>query len=252
MEEKKVRVSYKIYGEKFLSIALEVKEDDALKIFQELYAYGQKKQSSVLEVQEKKGQKKQSHALDVKEKKGKEETIYQKILKFIAENENTTAKEIVEGTGTNKKTVSIYLSKMQMAGEIKHPEGAKTKYCINSGFDQLPVEAKRTSNTKNKVEEKNQEYQKKGEFEKLISNEKYLEIMEYIMKKDSFKMEDIRRILYMYEPLIPDVIRTLSANKLIYYKEENNAYIVPDTTKIWYCLLKENAPVQDIYIYLIN
>lgn len=248
MEERKVRISYTVNGKKFLSISLEIKEEEALRIFQKFYAYVENEQSSSLDIKKENVEEKTKRNSARKQKQGGKETVYQKILKFVAENGNVTAKDIVEGTGANKRTVSIYLSKMKAAGEITNPKGIKEKYCINNGLNQWPVKEKEASNPKKKEEEKQQEYQEQGVFEKLINNEKYLEIMEYIMNKNSFKVDSIRRSFQQYEELIPDIIRSLTDKKLIYFEDENERYVVPDTTRIWYCLLNEKQPVQDIYI----
>lgn len=236
MEEKKVRIKYKIYGENDeLKISLEIEEHEALEIFQKLYAYKQKGEKPSLEIKEE-AVKKQEKRKTVSKQRSIE-TIYQKILNFISENGNVTARDIVNGIGANTSTVSMYLNKMKSSGVIINPDGIKTQYCIKNKSNRLPA-----------GEKKQQETQKQGTFEKLISNERYFEIIDYIMKKDSFKMDFVRDKLQQYEELIPDVIKALTNKELINYKDETDEYVIPLTTKIWYVLLKEKNPVQDIYI----
>lgn len=238
MEEKKVRIEYKIQRENDeLKISLELEEKEALKIFQKLLSTYQKKADNFsLEIKEEKERKVEKQKKEPKQKE--KETINQKVMDFIAEHGSVTAKEIANGIGVNRQTVSTYLNRMKLSGKIINPDGIVTQYCINNGLNQLPV--------KDKQKQKQQEL---GRFDKLISNEKCLEIMEYIMQRDSFKMNSVRKKFQQYEELIPDVIKALtSEEQLIDYDEGKEEYSTPNTTKIWYFLLKEGEAVQDAYI----
>ena len=249
MKENKVRIEYRIQKENDeLKLAFELEEKEALEIFQKLFdTYKKRGKENSLEIKEEKERKIEKKKKEIELKKEVEqkeeaeprgkETIYKKVLNFVAENGNVTAKEVANGIGAKQLTVSMYLNKMKASGEIINPDGIATKYCINTKSNQLPIE-----------EKKQPENQEQGTFEKLISNEKYSEIMEYIMKKNSFKMDSVREKFQQYDESIPHVIKSLADKELISFKDETDEYVVPEVTRVWYVLLKEKSPVQDVYI----
>lgn len=209
-------------GEEMLKISRTVTPRKAIEIYNELYSglniasYKQNCETAVTKKEEQEvnaGQapKKEEKEGTSKKIKNEKNSLYTEIIKYIEMNGPVSSKELIEALDFKKENVYVYVNRMKKRGEIINPKGIKRLYCSSE----------------------------KGIFGKFIENEKYQEILNYILFKDKFKMDEIRKRFYMYKDIIPNVIKPLSILELIEWDEGKEEYIVPVTTKIWYCVLKE-------------
>lgn len=216
-----VRITLKINGtEKKLKISGSIDERKAIEYFEEIYselelAKCERSNDTIIEKEEKKNSGTSNKTIA-----RKKETLYSRIIDYIDQNGPVSSKDITDVLQLNKTTVGNYLSKMKKEGKIVNVLGSKQLYCINAN-------------------------NKEGVFEKLIKDERYLDILDYILTRDTFKMEKLRNHVYAYADKIPDVIKPLNNFKLIQWKEEKEEYSVPGTTRVWYCVLKEDAIKYD-------
>lgn len=254
MEERKVRITLKIKGENELKISTEISEREALKIFDELRkncneAVVKENKSIQQQVVNKKVQLKDC----TKEQKNKSQvvTIKQRMLEIISTKPFFTTQELFKQLDVKSPSIIYnYLVRLVKEGRIVRKQRGVYYYVNNDknneSGDVSEVETKPPEVVE--VEAKPSEEAEHEIFTKFLNNERYLEVLEYIMSKKSFKVEHIRKKLYEHEQIIPEVIKALDEKKLILYDSEAENYEIPLATRIWYTLLKSSKPIQDMTI----
>lgn len=151
-------------------------------------------------------------------------TYYDMIKACVLGFSTFSKKDILKELDINPNSIYYYLDRLKKEGVIEKLEGEKGLYRTKA------------SNAT-------------GVFETFLRDEDYSRILKYILTRNDFEVEALRKILNERQKnLIPEVIEALNEKKLIVFREEKEAYEVTLTSRVWYETLKYNGQVHDSYI----